>query len=202
MAIWSLAFHYATFLELRSRLVGYLTLASLLFMLTYEVVEQYPGIVTKPSVVKGYTALSVGVKIVTVGGCALGGDYFQLRHRRMLQVSSGLLCAVAHLGQCLLVCHLVDGAIPTDSAGVFNLLARCISEGLLVVAMVLAWTPPRLGIFDAPGDICEGFWAAKQFRILTVEELKTLVETLVKRTATSHVQRLIPQRRTYTSTET
>jgi len=89
-------------------------------------------------------------RISVPGVSFLYGNYFQVRYGRIVQVGSGFLCAIAHLGQCLMICHYVDGVFPTDSAVVFNLLARCISEWLLVFAMVLALPPPELGIFDSP----------------------------------------------------
>lgn len=78
---------------------------------------------------------------------------------------------------------ILSNAMPSDTEGAFKLLASSICQGVLVVALAVTSAPPTPGIFNSPGDICDGFIVKKEFWILSAGEWKMLVETTIKHMA-------------------
>jgi hypothetical protein len=124
----------------RRMILGLVIFSSLALTIAYAAVEDYPDDVKKLVILKIMTAGAAALKLALhVGLFRLSGNADRwARHSRSFVVAEGFHCAVIKLVECGLICHIVNGKLPTTWDGKYCLVAQGLAEGLMAVAAGMA----------------------------------------------------------------
>lgn len=163
----------------RRSAIFFLALLSFAMTIGYACMEGYPGGVEKPMGLKVFTALvAVAKMLVHTYIYRLEGNP-EPHPSRLYAIGLGAFSACAKIGECTLICHLVDKNIPSGGATLYCMVAQGIAEGLMSIITAAAYGPSDAVAFGGPGQpfyymghhgFCPG---------LSIAEKKALIESVI-----------------------
>ena len=157
----------------------FLALLSFARTIGYACVEGYPGGVENPMALKVFTALVAAVEML-VHMCILrleADPEPDASHRFAIRLKAFSACA--KIGECTLICHIVDRNMPSGGTPLFCTLALGIAEGQMSIITAAAYGPSDIVAFGGPEEpfcymghnrCCSG---------LNVAEKRALIECVI-----------------------
>ena len=98
---------------------------------------------------------------------------------RRTAIGVGVFSACAKIGECTLICHLVDRNMPSGGASLYCMLALGVAEGLISSITAAAYGPSDALAFGGPGQPFCYMGHHRFYPGLDIAEKRALIESVI-----------------------